>query len=583
MSIAHDRRLFLKYLGAGFTGAAVSASPLGPLATASAQAGQAGRSASASTGRMPAFTPISPSTRDDLVLAPEYAYDLVAVWGDRLPGTSARVGYNADYTAFFPTTPDGREGLLCVNHEYASIPNRASDLDVYLQTFPLVMGRPARLADEMHDVGVSVLHVRQETGGRWRLVESRLSRRIDATTRMAASGPALQRAGDVGGTLSNCSGCHTPWNTMLTCEENYQNYVPDPVETSGRGRVGGYFGMNSAHFGWVVEIDPLDPDWTPVKHTLLGRFRHENVAIRAADGDHAVAYMGDDRTDGHIYRFVSEGRYAAGSPANRGELLSRGRLYAAVFHADGTGEWRELAGGTPLRPNPRASVPAIPRGAATLGQIYSDAGIVTDAFRACNLIGATPTGRPEDVEVHPIDQSVYIAFTANATLGGDLFPNLYGEIWRIVEEGDGTGTRFTWMRWKAGGPNDPAQAGRVFAAPDNLAFDPDGHLWIVTDISTTRLNADARYTTFQNNGMFFVPTSGPDAGVAAQFASAPCEAELAGPSWPPDRETLFLSVQHPGEVHGMRTAGMAAPRGSNWPAGRVSDPPRPGVVSIRRR
>jgi hypothetical protein len=259
-------------------------------------------------------------------------------------------------------------------------------------------------------------------------------------------------------------------------------------------------------------------------------------------------------------------------------------MYAAVFHPDGTGEWRELAGATPLSPNPGSLVPAVPPGASALGQVYSDLGaIVTDAFRACNLIGATPTGRPEDIEVHPIDRSVYIAFTAEATAPGNLFPNIHGEIWRIEEESDGTGTSFTWMRWKAGGPNDPSQAGHVFAAPDNLSFDPDGSLWIVTDISTVRVNADARYTTFQNNGMFFVPVAGEQAGEAFQFASAPCEAELAGPSWTPGRDTLFLSVQHPGEASGMRTADMAAPRGSNWPAGRINEPPRPGVVSIHRR
>ncbi|OFW01550.1 MAG: hypothetical protein A3I61_07380 [Acidobacteria bacterium RIFCSPLOWO2_02_FULL_68_18] len=219
----------------------------------------------------------------------------------------------------------------------------------------------------------------------------------------------------------------------------------------------------------------------------------------------------------------------------------------------------------------------------TLGQVYKDLGaIVTDAFSASNLIGATPTGRPEDIEIHPIDRSVYIAFTAEATAQGHLFPNLYGEIWRIVEEGDASGTRFTWMRWKAGGPNQTPRGGRGFAAPDNLAFDPAGNLWVVTDITTVRLNADERFTMFGNNGMFFVPTSGPGAGVALQFASAPCEAELAGPSWPNDRETMFLSVQHPGEGYGIRTAGVAAPRGSNWPGGRSGDPPLPSVVAIRR-
>jgi len=292
----------------------------------------------------------------------------------------------------------------------------------------------------------------------------------------------------------------------------------------------------------------------------------------------------DDRTNGHVYRFVSEGRYTPGAAGNRGALLARGRLYAAVFHADGTGEWRELAAGTPLRPAPDSLVPPIPRGATTLGQVYADLGaIVTDAFRASNLIGATPTGRPEDVEVHPLDRSVYIAFTSTATAPGHLFPNIYGEIWRIVEDGDATGTRFTWVRWKAGGPNEARRAGRVFAAPDNLAFDPAGNLWMVTDIATARLNDDPRYAAFQNNGMFFVPTSGPGAGAPLQFASAPCEAELAGPSWTTGREVMFLSIQHPGEGYGTRTGSVRAPHGSNWPGGRGGDPPLPALVSIARR
>ena len=568
MVIRDGRRQFLKFLGAGLTGA--YAGGLGPLTAA---------------GPPPEFLrfdPIHPTNGDDLVLPDGFSYDILMKWGDALPGTSDRFGYNADFTAFVPL-PDPREGVLFVNHEYVSLPAEG-EYGVYPQTFPLVMGRAATIDDEMHDVGASVLHVRQNNAGRWEVVASPLTRRYDAYSRMAASGPALQRAGDVGGTLANCSGCHTPWNTVLTCEENFQNCVLGPVDTAGRGRVGGRFGRDGSHFGWVVEIDPLDPAWTPVKHTTLGRFRHENVAIRIDGDGHAIAYMGDDIVDGHVYKFISEGRYVPNNPATRGTLLSAGRLFAAIFHADGTGEWRELAGNTPLRPNPRSAHPPVPRGATTLGQVYTDQGaIVTDALHASNLIGATPTGRPEDIEVHPIDRSVYIAFTAGATAPGHLFPNAYGEIWRLEDEAEGAGMRFTWMRWKAGGPNDPAQGGHVFAAPDNLSFDPAGHLWIVTDIATSRLNAHAGYTTFANNGMFFVPASGPDAGVALQFASAPCEAELSGPSWTSDRSTLFLSVQHPGEGSGMRTDALTPPRGSNWPGGRVNEPPRPAVVSIRVR
>jgi secreted PhoX family phosphatase len=318
---------------------------------------------------------------------------------------------------------------------------------------------------------------------------------------------------------------------------------------------------------------------------MLGRFRHENVAIRLTPDGHAVAYMGDDIINGHVYKFISDQQHVPGQ--NRGTLLSSGRLFAAIFNPDGTGAWRELAGHTPLRPNPRSAHPPIPRRATTLGQVYKDLGaIVTDAFHASNLIGATPTGRPEDIEVHPIDQSVYIAFTAAATAPGHLFPNIYGEIWRIEDEAGGAGMRFTWMRWKAGGPDDSGR-GRGFAAPDNLCFDPAGHLWVVTDITTSRLNADPRYTAFENNGIFLVPASGPDAGVALQFASAPCEAELCGPSWTSDRRTLFLSVQHPGEPTNFDAPTNPSAYSSWWPdgdkgAGRNPSKPKPAVVAIRK-
>jgi secreted PhoX family phosphatase len=570
MTERRDRRSFLQFLGMGLTRAVLPGAALGPLACHQPR-----------TPQETPFTAIQPTSRDELVLPVEFTHDVVALWSDRLPGTNTRFGYNADYTAFIATANDGHEGILFVNHEYVSLPD-PGEIGVYLQTFPLVMGREPAVDDQMQDVGASVLLITRRSDGRWDIVPSPRTRRYDATSPMTASGPALQNVHDVGGTIANCSGCHTPWNTVLTCEENFQYYVVEAVDTSGRGSVGGPFARDGTHFGWVVEIDPLDPSWTPVKHTMLGRFRHENVAIRAEEGRPVVAYMGDDRTNGHVYRFVSESAYTAVSTGNRGSVLSRGRLYAAVFRADGTGEWREIAGATPLRPSPGTAVPEVPRGATTLGQVYSDLGaMVTDAFRAANLIGATPTGRPEDVEVHPHDKSVYIAFTSAATAPGHLFPNMYGEIWRIEEEGDGSGDRFTWMRWKAGGP-DPGEGGHVFAAPDNLSFDPSGNLWVVTDISTVALNSDRRYTKFQNNGMFFIPTSGPDAGFATQFASGPCEAELTGPSWTPDRTTMFLSIQHPGEANGIRTAGMTAPRGSNWPSGRIGDPPRPGVVSIRR-
>ncbi len=296
-----------------------------------------------------------------------------------------------------------------------------------------------------------------------------------------------------------------------------------------------------------------------------------------------IAYLGDDRTNGHVYKFVSAARYVPGSAANKG-LLADGRLYSAQFNADGTGRWIELAPGTTLNPSPGSQMPTVPTGATTLGAVYGTQGnILIDAYRASNLAGATPTARPEDVEVHPADNSVFIAFTANATAQNSLFTNIYGELVRLVESsGDGTGSTFTWQRWKAGGPNNEALAGHVFAAPDNLSFDKAGNMWVVSDISSANLNGgNANYTAFKNNGFFFIPTSGANAGTAFQFASGPCECELTGPSWTPDEQTLFLAVQHPGELSGTRKGSVAAPRGSNWPRGGTSAP-LSGVVVIQR-
>jgi secreted PhoX family phosphatase len=102
----------------------------------------------------------------------------------------------------------------------------------------------------MKAVGVSVVRVKSE-GGQWQVVMDPRNRRIDATTECELTGPARGSAEVFGATtvrgcVGNCSGGQTPWGTLLTCEENVDDYQ----ETWGSA------GYNAMHQGWVTEIDP---------------------------------------------------------------------------------------------------------------------------------------------------------------------------------------------------------------------------------------------------------------------------------------------------------------------------------------
>jgi len=532
------------------------------------------------------FDPIAPTDADDLVLPPGFRYDVVLKWGDPFTPSGETFGYNNDWIGVFPLK-DGEEALLAVNHEYVSLAY-LGDAALYPATFQTLRGRMPTVDDYKLDVGVSTVRVRRDgaTGAWVPVLSDPLNRRINARTPCRVDGPAarLLDADVVEGTFDNCAGQTTPWLTALTCEENFQDRVPEAVDAKGRFKRGGPFDLPGGHYGWVVEVDPYDPGSTPVKHTALGRFRHENVGLRAEPGLPVAGYMGDDRHGGHVWKFVSDEAYRPGDPATNRRLLSSGRLYAAHFLPGGTGEWRLLDVSTALDPNPDPldRKPVIPRRARRLGDVYESQGaVLLDAYQAANAIGASPSGRPEELEVHPRDGTVFIAFTqwsARRGIGGSLF----GEVWRIREDGgDVRATRFRWERFAVGGPADPSRAGRVFAQPDNMVFDRRGDLWLATDISSDRINEE-EYRVFKNAGLFHLPVDGGSGGRLRQFASLPCEAEATGPAFAPGEQALFLSVQHPGERHGVREQAARSPRGSNWPHRRLGAPPQPAVVAIRR-
>jgi secreted PhoX family phosphatase len=574
-SIWHDlveRKIGRRSLLAGALAAASTAAV--PLNLRSVEAAAAEQAAGTGIGLAPAqqagarlpFTPIKPTTEDALIVPPGYRWDMLAKWGDDM-GEGMKFGFNSDFTAFFPIdllekgfdltaihrgflhgAASSTDGLLAVNHEYLN-PMLVSN---YTGTGPKTK---EQLAAEQDALGMSILRVRRGADGRWSFDKSDTAhnRRLTARTVMRMTGPAAMLDGGpmAIGTMGNCSGGMTPWGTVLTCEENIEEYGLAPTVPFGMGWEPEIY--LKRHYGWVVEIDPFDKSSMPRKHTAMGRFRHENVAIRLGKDGTVVAYMGDDKADSCVYKFVADAKLT--NPADRYgnfNILESGKLYAADF---GNGRWILLdhAQQEVLRkPDSSGKVP-----------FASQAEVLADARAAALLLRATPVDRPEDLEVNPIDGSVFISLTNNTGHG-----NFHGQIVRLVEtNNDPAATTFDWSIFAVGGP----QSG--FSSPDNLAFDGAGNLWMVTDISTSRI-AKGIYKFHGNNGMFFFYTTGPSAGMAYQFASGPNEAELTGPWWTPDSTTMFLSVQHPGEE-----SPSLDKLTSHWPEG-GSAIPRSATVAI---
>jgi uncharacterized protein len=157
-------------------------------------------------------------------------------------------------------------------------------------------------------------------------------------------------------------------------------YTPDTV--------GEWFGMVGEKYGWVVEVDPANPKRRVKKHTSLGRFRHENVAVRAEAGSPLVCYMGDDRRGGHWYKFVSARVVSGPNDSRNSRLFERGTLHVAKFDTDGTGEWLPLALDTPTNPNLPSEIASV--------QIAEQGEAERGAWCLCPSVRASPA-RPKVV------------------------------------------------------------------------------------------------------------------------------------------------------------------------------------------
>ncbi len=562
--------------------------------------------AQAAGARFP-FAPI-PAHTDFTVHVPEgYTWQVLVRWGDPLfagvePFDHDSGGSVAASDKVFGENTDGMESfvhrghqLLAINHEYT---NRSVNLPHSDAGVPRD-GADVRKLQNLQ--GVAVIEIRETDDG-WAVVkDSPYNRRITHNTPMTIVGPAAghdlmkTEADPTGtqslGTMNNCGSGKTPWGTYLTCEENFNGYFGStaqpqdqkPIQAAeGYQRYGigangwGYdYHLWDARFdtsknphephrvGWVVEIDPTDPARRPVKHTGLGRFKHENAEVVLARDGRVVVYMGDDERGEFLYKFVSDAPFVPGGSTEG--LLDDGTLYVAKFNDDQTGEW------LPLTPE-------------TTG-MESPAEVMIFARKAGSAVGATTMDRPEWIATNPHAVEAYCCLTNNRNrgvkpnAGGDEAPvggpnpretNHYGQIVRwFPHDDDHAAVTFDWDLFvMAGNPtvHDDAYAGssnitpgNMFNSPDGMAFDQNGLVWIQTD------GDDDNSGDFAGMGNNQMLAGDPVTGEIARFMTGPQGCEVTGLCWSADRRSMFVGIQHPG---------------GQWPDGEGL--PRSSVIAIKR-
>ncbi|WP_105902827.1 PhoX family protein [Vibrio gangliei] len=533
------------------------------------------------------FEAIPASTQDAVIVPQGYIAEPLIAWGDAIHPSAAsfsqlnsaadqamQFGDNNDGMTFLPLSRD--RAVLAVNNESTDYNTLFDDKGANLTADKVRRSQAA--------VGVSIVELSKSKDG-WQVnVNGRLNRRITAYTEMELTGPAagddkLKTNADLSGTqvlgtFNNCANGSTPWGTYLTCEENFNgffgstNKIEVPEEDKRYGINSGNGGFNWHQFderfdiekepnenhrhGWVVEIDPMNPNSKPKKRTALGRFKHENAALTIDKNGRVVVYLGDDERGEHIYKFVSKGKYNEHKPEKNRDLLDEGTLYVAKFDAKegdmhGNGEWLELTFGK--------------NGLTPENGFNSQAEVLIFARQAATQVGATTMDRPEWVAVHPDNEQVFCTLTNNSRRGNEGMEvnvanprenNIYGHIIRWQpKNGKHSSDTFFWDIYVlAGNPevysNDNPRSGsdnitpdNMFNSPDGIGFDNAGRLWIQTDGNYSN---SGDFAGMGNNQML---CGDPNTGEIKRFLTGPTGCEITGLTFSPDNRTMFIGVQHP--------------------------------------
>lgn len=290
------------------------------------------------------------------------------------------------------------------------------------------------------------------------------------------------------GTIRNCAGGPTPWNSWITCEETVDR--PNKTENDS-------FLCNQDH-GYAFDVPASDQIGLtkPVALKSMGRFRREAVAVHPSQ---SIVYQTEDMDDGAFYRFLAD---------EPGNLAAGGRLQALAIVGKpslDTRNWQDDA--------------------VSVGQSFEVEWIDMDEpespeddlrYRSFEA-GAACFARGEGIWM--ADDAAYFACTS----GGH---KRIGQLWRYIPSpSEGT-------------PGESSERGKLelflesndsnlLKNADNLTAAPWGDLIVCED----RQEPVVRLVGVTPEGEPYT------------LANSHAESEFAGVTFSPDGSTLFVNVQ----------------------------------------
>jgi secreted PhoX family phosphatase len=484
----------------------------------------------------------------DDATAPGFTRYVLARWGDAvLPDAPA---FNPH-----PLTPDQAAGQFPYDSVIAGLvaPPPAQDGIARLVMALANPDAPARMVfpggvDDPRTAGLlqggTILNL-QFQGGRWLTVDGGFqSRRLTDGTLCQMSGPA---AGVLGGTVQGViapqAGCATPWGSVLLPEGDAAPWLT-------RLRDVGYGFDDPAaapKFGWVVEVNPLDPGAFPAKRTALGRFSRAGIAAGLTPDGRPVVFMSQAARAGVLLRFI------AATNATDGSALDSGTL--SVAQIDGNQiDWVDLPGDIPALAGTIGAASA-----ASGSALDSPAGLALAPDHTLYLACRGNAGRSID-DTNPLqpragDDNGYILVFRPP--GGDLTSASFnGEI--AIAAGNPATAPFTQY----------AQGTACWLKnPSTVNLDAGGALWIGTDqrgaVSDTA------------DGLFVMQGAG--YGLTNVYF-APLGAAIGGAGFHAASSTVFAMVRHPGAT---KNASFDAPA-TTWPSFAPGMPPQSTLIALAR-